>query len=349
MNRFSLLTEPLLAWYDKHARSMPWRDDPTPYHVWISEIMLQQTRVSAVIPYYERFLKELPTVVHLAQCDDEKLMKLWEGLGYYSRARNLKKAALEIMEKYDGVFPSDYASLRALPGIGDYTAGAVSSIAFGKPEPAVDGNVLRVWSRITGSFSDIMADETRKTCRESLRTLMPEGKTSEYTQALMELGATVCLPNGAPLCEKCPAFCFCVAKEKGLIEQLPVKTKSKPRRMEKRTVYFLFCDGKVALRRRPKKGLLSGLWEFPNEIVGFDPSAWNFIGKEEEPFGRGKHVFSHIEWHMDSRVFLLETPMLSADFQWVDAEELKSSYAVPAAFRDFLPAVFSRLEKESEK
>ena len=322
---------------------MPWRDDPTPYHVWISEIMLQQTRVSAVIPYYERFIRELPTPSHLAQCDDEKLMKLWEGLGYYSRARNLKKAAIEIMEKYDGVFPSDYASLRALPGIGDYTAGAISSIAFGNPEPAVDGNVLRVWSRINGSFSDIMADETRKICRESLRELMPKGKTSEYTQALMELGATVCLPNGAPLCDQCPAFCFCVAKEKNLIERLPVKAKSKPRRIEYRTVYFLFRDGRVALRRRPQRGLLSGLWEFPNELFDFDPSSWNFGGREEASFGGGKHVFSHIEWHMESRVFFLDRDVLPEGFRWVSSEELKTSYAVPAAFREFLPAVFAKL------
>lgn len=344
MNSFNAITAPLLGWFSEHARTMPWRDDPTPYHVWISEIMLQQTRVSAVIPYYERFLTALPTLTDLAACDDEKLMKLWEGLGYYSRARNLKKAAIKIVEEFDGVFPSDYDAIRSLPGIGDYTAGAISSIAFGKPEPAVDGNVLRVWSRITGDFSDIMAEQTRKTCRELLRAAMPVGKTSEYTQALMELGATVCLPNGAPLCDQCPVSCFCVAKEQGLIDQLPVKTKSKPRRIEKRTVYFLFYDGKIALRRRPKKGLLSGLWEFPNELSDVDVSSWNLSGTEELSFGVGKHVFSHIEWHMNSRVFHLDSPDLPDGFVWVSFEELKSAYAVPAAFRDFLPAVFQRLE-----
>ncbi len=344
MNRFDTCTVPLLAWYSRNARSMPWRNDPTPYHVWLSEIMLQQTRVSAVIPYYERFLTALPTLSDLAQCDDEKLMKLWEGLGYYSRARNLKKAAIKIMEEYNGVFPSDYEAIRSLPGIGDYTAGAISSIAFGKPEPAVDGNVLRVWTRILGDFSDIMAESTRKTCRECLRCAMPEGKTSEYTQALMELGATVCLPNGAPLCEQCPVSCYCVAKEQGLIDQLPVKTKAKPRRIEQRTVYFFFYDGKVALRRRPKKGLLSGLWEYPNELSDFDPSVWNFVGKEESSFGCGKHVFSHIEWHMDSKVFNLDSPDLPSRFVWATAEDLKVSYAVPAAFRDFLPAVLRRLQ-----
>ncbi len=345
MNSFDLITAPLLAWFSQHARTMPWRDDPTPYHVWISEIMLQQTRVSAVIPYYERFLTALPTLSDLAACDDEKLMKLWEGLGYYSRARNLKKAAIKIMKEFNGVFPSDYDSIRSLPGIGDYTAGAISSIAFGNPEPAVDGNVLRVWSRITGDFSDIMAEQTRKTCRELLRVAMPKGKTSEYTQALMELGATVCLPNGAPLCDQCPVSCFCVAKEQDLIDRLPVKTKAKPRRIEERTVYFLFCDGKVALRRRPKKGLLSGLWEFPNELSDFDFSFWNLPGKEELSFGVGKHVFSHIEWHMNSRVFLLDSSTLPDGFIWASPEELKTAYAVPAAFRDFIPAVFERLGK----
>ena len=343
MNRFNDCTAPLLAWYSQHARSMPWRDDPTPYHVWISEIMLQQTRVSAVIPYYERFLTVLPTLSDLARCDDEKLMKLWEGLGYYSRARNLKKAAIKIMEEYDGVFPSDYNAIRSLPGIGDYTAGAISSIAFGNPEPAVDGNVLRVWTRILGDFSDIMAEPTRKACRDCLRRAMPQGKTSEYTQALMELGATVCLPNGAPLCERCPVSCLCVAKEQGLIDRLPVKTKAKPRRIEQRTVYFLFRDGKVALRRRPQKGLLSGLWEFPNELSDFDLSCWNLSGREQSDFGSGKHVFSHVEWHMDSMVFNLDSPDLPPGFLWVTGEELKTTYAVPAAFRDCLPDVLKRL------
>lgn len=343
MNTFNSVTAPLLAWFSEHARTMPWRDDPTPYHVWISEIMLQQTRVSAVIPYYQRFLTALPTLSDLAACDDEKLMKLWEGLGYYSRARNLKKAAIKIVEEFDGVFPSDYGEIRSLPGIGDYTAGAISSIAFGKPEPAVDGNVLRVWSRITGDFSDIMAEQTRKTCRELLRTSMPEGRTSEYTQALMELGATVCLPNGAPLCDQCPVSCCCVAKKHDLIDRLPVKTKAKPRRIEHRTVYFFFYDGKVALRRRPKKGLLSGLWEFPNERTDFDLSSWDISGREEPSFGSGKHVFSHIEWHMDSKVYALSSPVLPSGFVWVSFEELKSDYAVPAAFRDFIPAVLQRL------
>ncbi len=348
MSCWKSLTDPLLQWFSQNARSMPWRDDPTPYHVWISEIMLQQTRVSAVIPYYERFLKELPTVESLALCDEEKLMKLWEGLGYYSRARNLKKAALRIMEEYNGVFPSDYNSIRSLPGIGDYTAGAILSIAFGKPEPAVDGNVLRVWSRIMGDDSDIMADQTRRNCRELLRDAMPEGKTSEYTQALMELGATVCLPNGTPLCDQCPVSCHCVALKESLIDRLPVKTKAKPRRIERRTVWFLIRDGKVAIRRRPKKGLLSGMWEFPNELEEKKLSSLGISGREEGDFGRSKHVFSHIEWHMESKIIIPDSSQLPQEFRWVSSEELQSQYALPSAFREFLPPLLSYL-KQTEK
>lgn len=343
MDRWLKLTEPLLEWYSRCARSMPWRESPTPYRVWVSEIMLQQTRVSAVIPYYERFLRELPEIADLAACDDRRLIKLWEGLGYYSRARNLKKAALKIMEDYQGIFPSDYASIRSLPGIGDYTAGAISSIAFGLPEPAVDGNVLRVMSRILGDPSDIMREDTRRRCREVLRSAMPAGRTSEYTQALMELGATVCLPNGAPLCDQCPVSCFCVARDENMIDFLPVKTPAKPRRIEKRTVFFLFHQGRVALRCRPPKGLLSGLWEYPNEPVGFDPSSWGISGVEKGSFGFGKHIFSHIEWQMDSVALELSSDWLPQGFVWTNAEELRTKYAVPAAFRDFAPAVFDRL------
>jgi len=346
VDRFSQLTEPLLAWYGQAARSMPWRENPTPYRVWISEIMLQQTRVSAVIPYYERFLRELPDVASLARCDDGKLMKLWEGLGYYSRARNLKKAAIEVMERFGGEFPSDYASVRSLPGIGDYTAGAILSIAFGKPEPAVDGNVLRIVSRITGDASDIMAESTRAACRNLIRQQMPEGKTSQYTQALMELGATVCLPNGAPLCDMCPAKHLCRARAEGSVDRLPVKSPPKPRRIENRTVYFFLREGKVALRRRPKKGLLSGLWEFPNELSSVSADSIEISARPSGTFGRGKHVFSHIEWHMDSQVLLVDSPDLPEGYVWADGEELRDVYAVPAAFSDFMSALREVLKRE---
>ena len=341
----SVITRPLIDWYRKNARDLPWRRSPTPYHVWISEIMLQQTRVSAAIPYYERFLKELPDVEALAVCDDEKLMKLWEGLGYYSRARNLKKAAQKVVSEYGGVFPSQWEDLRSLPGIGDYTAGAISSIAFGLPEPAVDGNVLRIFTRITGDFSDISLEDTKKAFRERIRPAMPLGKTSEYTQALMELGATVCLPNAAPLCSECPVAEFCVARNRGEADLLPVKKPPKPRKIENRTVFFLFFEDKVVLRRRPEKGLLSGLWEFPNEKEPFDLSVWNLNWEELSSFGTGRHVFSHIEWHMNSRVFRLRSAALPKGFVFANFEELTDVYTVPSAFRDFASSVENFLKK----
>lgn len=343
MELWPSLTEPLLTWFSEHARPMPWRDDPTPYHVWISEIMLQQTRVSAVVSYYERFLSALPDVESLARCEDDRLMKLWQGLGYYSRARNLKKAARVIVDDYGGRFPDTYGAIRALPGVGDYTAGAICSIAFGLPEPAVDGNVLRVWSRITGSFSDITAASTKNICRNVVRSAMPHGRTSAYTQALMELGATVCLPNGEPLCDRCPVRTLCTAYGEGLVSQLPVKTPPKPRRIEDRTVFFLLHESRVALRKRPDRGLLSGLWEFPNILNGEDLPPFLDHAHAQADLGTGRHIFSHVEWNMTSAVFSADSDRLPDGYVWATAEELTDRYAVPTAFRDFFKPLLSRL------
>ena len=276
MEELQQLPIPLLLWYREHARVLPWRSDPTPYHVWISEIMLQQTRVAAVLDYYRRFLQAAPTVADLAELPQEQLMKLWQGLGYYSRARNLQKAALQIMQLHGGVFPNAYKDIRALAGVGDYTAGAISSIAFHQPVPAVDGNVLRVTARICGDDGDISTPAMKKKVTQALEEIIPLDAPGDFNQAMMELGATVCLPNGAPLCERCPAAAFCRAFQEGRTGELPVKAAKKARRLEARTVYLFFYENHVALRRRPDKGLLAGLWEYPNELAGTEdwPARW---------------------------------------------------------------------------
>ena len=335
----------LLPWYRDNARSLPWREDPTPYHVWLSEIMLQQTRVAAVLDYYRRFLEEVPAPADLAALPEERLMKLWQGLGYYSRARNLQLAAKKIMEEFGGVFPSDYDSVRSLPGVGDYTAGAICSIAFGQPRPAVDGNVLRVLARVTGDEGDISLPAAKERAGELLTEIIPVSSAGQFTQAMMELGATVCLPNGAPLCEKCPVRELCLARLTGRTGVLPVKAPKKPRRIEERTVYLLFRDRRVALRRRPETGLLAGLWEFPNELSGGDDLArW---GLHAEPvFQRAaKHIFTHIEWRMTALSAALADEALPEGWVWASADDLRHGYAVPSAFQSFLPPVLERLEE----
>ena len=267
MDALERLPIPLLEWFRDNARKLPWRDDPTPYHVWLSEIMLQQTRVAAVLGYYQRFLEEAPDVAALAALPEDRLMKLWQGLGYYSRARNLQKAARVIVEEYGGVFPSGYAAVRALPGVGDYTAGAICSIALGQAAPAVDGNVLRVYARLCGDNGDIATPQMKKKVTQDLEKIIPVDAPGTFNQALMELGATVCLPNGAPLCERCPVREFCAALAQGCIGELPVKMPKKPRRVEERTVWLIFHGDAVALRRRPGRGLLAGLWELDRKSV----------------------------------------------------------------------------------
>jgi len=345
LNELEQLPIPLLLWYREHARDLPWRRDPAPYRVWISEIMLQQTRVAAVLDYYKRFLEAAPTVADLAALPEDQLMKLWQGLGYYSRARNLQKAARQIMEEHGGTFPNTYDSIRALAGVGDYTAGAISSIAFGLPVPAVDGNVLRVTARICGDDSDIAAPATKKKVAAALARVIPVDAPGQFNQAMMELGATVCLPNGAPLCDKCPAAGFCRAFLEGRTDQLPVKAAKKARRVEPRTVYLFFHENRVALRRRPDKGLLAGLWEYPNELVDETDSLvqWGLAPLSRQRVGSGKHIFSHIEWHMNAVACELDTPDLPEGWVWADRTELRDVYAIPSAFQSFSAPVADRL------
>lgn len=335
-DRFEQLPALLLPWFQDHKRVLPWRETPPdPYHVWLSEIMLQQTRVEAVIPYYHRFLQALPDIPSLAAADDETILKLWEGLGYYTRVRNLRKAAQVIMEKYNGIFPADVNDIRSLPGIGDYTAGAIASIVFSACEPAVDGNVLRVTARFSGSDEDITKSSVKQNVAASLRTIYPPGQTSEFTQSLMELGALICLPNGAPKCPECPLQEHCCACLKGLTDRLPVKKPKKPRRIEQRTILILWSKGKIALRKRPAEGLLASLWEFPalegyrsaDEIRELYPEC-RFLRRGPTAV----HIFSHIEWQM--RSFAAESPEELEGFQYFSPDELP---AVPSAFKAFLP------------
>ena len=296
------LPQALLPWYREKKRDLPWRQDKEPYHVWLSEIMLQQTRVEAVKGYYARFLDAVPTIEALSQCDDDLLHKLWEGLGYYSRVRNLKKAAIQIMEQHGGIFPEEYEKIRALPGIGDYTAGAISSICFDQPRAAVDGNVLRVISRLTEDATPIDLPAQKKAVTASLEAVYP-AEAGEFTQALMELGATLCGPNWAPMCDACPCREFCGGARHGTARQYPVKLPKKGKREEEKTVYILSCDGRYALEKRPDSGLLAGLWQFPNvpgkletmqaldavQQMGLRPRE---ITKQIER----KHIFTHIVW-----------------------------------------------------
>ena len=329
----------LLPWFEVHKRDLPWRADREPYHVWLSEIMLQQTRVEAVKGYYTRFLAALPDLRSLAEADPEQLGKLWEGLGYYSRMRNLQAAARAILAEHGGEFPSDWAALRALPGVGDYTAGAVASICFEQPTPAVDGNVLRVLARYTGDERSVSEEATKAAARRALAEVYPAGRCGDFTQALMELGATVCLPNGAPDCEACPLGALCRSRD-GLWRDLPVKAAKKARRRETRTVLLLRCGDCWALRKRPAKGLLAGLWEWPNVAGDLEPQAaldlaasWGAAPLDVERERRRSHIFTHVEW--DLRCYDLRCGAMPEGFTWVTARELERAYALPTAFRQF--------------
>lgn len=339
------IVKPLLAWYDSNARILPWREEPTAYHVWVSEIMLQQTRVEAVKPYYERFMTALPDVEALANAKEETLLKLWEGLGYYNRVRNLNKAAKQIMTDFHGIIPDTYKELCSLAGIGSYTAGAVSSIAYGKPEPAVDGNVLRVIARIRQDDRDILNAKVKKAIEDDIRGVMPIDRPGDFNQALMELGATVCIPNGEPRCKECPWNSFCKAYIAGNMLQYPKKAPKKARTIEKKTVLVIQDEKKTALQKRPEKGLLAGMYEFPwldghktqDEVLQYLQDIGLraiFVQKIED----SKHIFTHKEWHMTGyvvKVDELEKKELFPDFFFVEKEQAEKKYAIPTAYHAY--------------
>ncbi len=371
---YTLIVEPLIQWFEQEKRTLPWRTssleegNPHPYYVWISEIMLQQTRVEAVKEYFRRFTTELPDIKALAEVEEDKLLKLWEGLGYYNRVRNLQKAARIVMEEYNGKLPADYESLLKLPGIGSYTAGAIASQAYGLSEPAVDGNVLRVTKRLAGSYDDISKATVKKELEQELKNVMPKAavqgeynRPGAFNQALMELGAIVCIPNGKPLCEKCPLKELCIACQKDIVMELPVKPSKKARRLEDKTVLILEYQGKYAIHKRGAKGLLARLWELPNvEGKLTIPRMEKLLEEngileyEMGLLGEAKHIFSHVEWHMlgykvqieklsEENPFFMEDVVskkeqvsagidAEADFLWVEKDQIDKEYAIPSAF-----------------
>lgn len=344
----------LTDWFEEHKRTLPWRSDPTPYHVWVSEIMLQQTRVEAVKGYYDRFLSVLPDIGSLATADMDVLLKLWEGLGYYNRVRNMQKAAQTIMEEYDGEFPDTYQEIIKLKGIGEYTAGAIASIAFSEAVPAVDGNVLRVMSRIIGSKKDIGLASTKKEIKELLEMIVPLSKPASFNQGLMELGALLCVPNGAPKCSECPLNSLCVAYKQDLTDVIPVKEKKIRRRVEEKTVLLLLCEEEdepyIGITKRPETGLLSGMWQFPllEEALSGEQIEKK-LGLSDCSIIKAadaKHIFSHIEWQMKGQLITLKKlpEKLVIDEQrvsFVPYSQIKEQYALPSAFQ-----VYKRLLEE---
>lgn len=330
----------LLPWYERNKRQLPWREDKDPYHIWVSEIMLQQTRVEAVKGYYARFLQAVPNVEALAQAPDELLHKLWEGLGYYSRVRNMKKAAAILVSSYGGAFPKTYEQVLKLPGIGAYTAGAILSICFDEPVPAVDGNVLRVVARLTDDHTPVDEPVFKKQVSEKLQKVYPQ-EAGAFTQALMELGATVCGPNRKPDCGACPCKAFCLGSKNGSAEALPVKSPKKGKKIEKRTVFLCSCDGKYALQKRPDSGLLAGLWQFPNQVGMPDTQGvlemaqqMGLHPKELHRIVKKKHIFTHIRWDMQG--VYLEVTEPCPDYTWMTPEQIREQAALPTAFRQFL-------------
>ena len=335
----------LLKWYDTNKRVLPWRKDPTPYRVWISEIMLQQTRVEAVKPYFRRFMDAFPDIETLAEADEEHLLKLWEGLGYYNRARNLQKAAIQIMKEHGGKMPDSRKGLLGLCGIGSYTAGAIASIAFGRREPAVDGNVLRVIARFRQDSRLVDDPKVKEAVEQDLREIMPAARPGDFNQALMEIGACVCVPNGAPLCGSCPLAEVCMAHGTGTELDYPQKQKKAPRKIEERTILMVLDNDRMAIRRRNEKGLLAGMYEFPS-IDGFctaEEVAGYLRGKglcilRVRPLEDAKHVFTHREWHMKG--YMVRVDELASkpgegmpeDWLYIEPWEIREKYPIPSAF-----------------
>lgn len=344
------MAQRLPDWYEANKRTLPWREAKEAYHIWVSEIMLQQTRVEAVKPYYKRFMEQLPTLQDLANANEMHLLKLWEGLGYYSRVRNMQEAARQICADYQGKMPADYDALLTLKGIGSYTAGAISSIAFGLPYPAVDGNVLRVLSRVTADERCVSEDKVKKEVFKELCEVIPKERPGEFNQALMDLGATICIPNGTPLCAECPLRDVCKAFAGDTVKMYPVKQKKKGRRIEKKTVLLVHDNAKYAIRQRPAKGLLAGMYEFPmleghatkEEVLSYLKER-NLQVLRIIPLSESVHIFSHKEWHMigyQLQVDELSEPSMHEDMKdwlYLEPDITRGEYPIPSAFSAYIP------------
>lgn len=331
------LSKRLLHFYDHSKRVLPWRDNKNPYYIWISEIMLQQTRVETVIPYFERFISELPTIESLAVVEEDRLMKLWQGLGYYSRARNLQKAAIKVLSDFNGELPNNKKDLESLAGIGPYTSGAILSIAFEQKVAAVDGNVLRVFSRVFQIEEDIKDVKTKKRIKDLVEGSLPSKRNGDYNQAIMELGATICRPNGRPLCEECPLEEVCEANKHSMQMVLPFQTRNKKRRIENKTVFIYTCKNKVAIRKRPNHGLLASLYEFPNVEGHIPKSEISEDGLQVKKLSKAKHIFSHIEWHLIG--YEIQVSQEADEYLWVTKEQLQNEYSIPTAFKKYVQIV----------
>ncbi len=332
-------SENLISWYLENKRELPWRNTSNPYHIWISEIMLQQTKVEAVIPYYERFLELFPTIEELSQASDDSLHKAWEGLGYYSRVMNLKKAAIQCVELHHSLLPKTRDELLTLRGIGPYSAGAIASFAYHEKVAAVDGNVLRVYARLYEVEENILSDVCRKKITKLVEQDLPND-VANFNQAIMELGACICIPNGNARCNICPISSQCLAYEKGRINELPLRITNTKRRIEKHSVLVHVCNGKVQIQKRPSIGLLASLYVF--EMIEGHVSKKD-VGKSTY-LGKHNHLFSHIEWKLKG--FLIEHEQCDEKegYIWVHLSEIQNIYPMPIALKKYRDALYEYYE-----
>ena len=346
------IVDPLLKWYLENKRMLPWRKTKDPYRIWISEIMLQQTRIEAVIPYYERFMRRLPDISSLASINEDELLKLWEGLGYYNRARNLKKAALIIMKDYNGIFPDTYEEIKKLPGIGEYTASAIASICFNEQTLTVDGNVLRVLARVKEDKRNVDLIRTKKEVRKELEKIIPED-SGNFNESLMELGEVICLPNTTPKCEICPIKAFCKANLHQSWNKFPKKGEKNSKKELFYTILLMSFKDEYAIIKRNEKQILHSLWEFPNlegklskkEVEEYLKSLNIKDTKIKEGIS-SKHIFTHQIWYLTS--FEIEVTNKPAYFTWKKIDEIKKDYAIPGAFKPFLEEIKSQEKHKIE-